>query len=81
MKKLKISTKMAANSVMVSSLFNPVNGRTLQDMKYDGGKYKVDPDIPYIGRTVEVGDNIHALYVVRRKDSDGPYVQIRCICE
>ena len=81
MKQLTIRTKGAADRVMVSSLFKPVNGRTLRDMKYDGGKYKVDPDIPYIGRTVEVGDNIHALYVVRRKDSDGTYVQIRCICE
>ena len=79
MKTIRIVTKAQANKVLVESLFKPVNGRTLNDMKYDGGKYKINPDVPYIGREVEVSDNIHALYIVRRKDAAGPYVQIRCI--
>ena len=79
-KKLIIGTKASADTVMVASLFNPVDGKTLNDMKFDGGKYKVDPDTPYKGREVEVGDNIYALYLVRRTDSSGPYIQIRCIC-
>ena len=79
MKTIRIVTKAQANKVLVESLFKPVNGRTLNDMKYDGGKYKINPDVPYIGREVEVSDNIHALYAVRRKDADGHYVQLRCI--
>ena len=79
MKKIRIGTKAQADKVLVASLFKPVDGKTLNDMKYDGGKYKSNPDVPYIGREVEVSDNIHALYAVRRKDAEGPYVQIRCI--
>ena len=80
MKTLRIGTKAQANKVLTASLFTPVNGRTLNDMKLDGGKYSATPATPYLGREVEVGDNIFALYTVRRSDSDGPYVQVRCIC-
>ena len=81
MKKLTIGTKRQADAVLVDSLFRPVNGRTLSDMKFDGGKYSVTPATPYKGREVEVDDRIHALYTVRRADADGVYVQIRCVME
>lgn len=81
MKSITITTAAKAKAVMVASLFKPVNGRTLNDEKFDGGKYRTNPETPYIGRVIEVGDCVHAVYTVRRKDSDGAYVQFRCISE
>lgn len=79
MKLIKIGSKSAADKVLTNSLFNPVNGKTLVRRRYDSGKYK--PDAEYKGREVEVHDDVHALYAVKQKDSDGPYVRIFCICE
>jgi len=78
MKTLRIGTKTQANKILLDSLFNPVNGKTLNKMKYCNGKYKPDS---YIGREMEVGDNVHALFTESRKDSDGPYVSLMCITE
>lgn len=79
MKTLTIGTKAQADKVLVNSLFQPVNGKTLNVSKYDGGKYKANTS--FIGRAVEVSDDVHALYMVKRKDSDGAYQQIMCVCE
>ena len=78
MKTLSITTKAKADKILVESLFKPVNGRTLNRMKYSGGKYKPGS---YIGREVEVSDNVHALYQSKGRDADGPYVRIMCITE
>jgi hypothetical protein len=78
MKTLKIGTKTQANKILLDSLFNPVNGKTLNRMKYCNGKYKPGS---YIGREMEVGDNVHALFTESRKDSDGSYVRLMCITE
>ena len=77
MAKMTIGTKAQADKVLVNSLFQPVNGKTLTAMKYDSGKYRADQS--YVGREVEVSGNIHALYVVKRKDADGQYAQIMCV--
>jgi len=78
MKKLKIGTKSQANKILLDSLFNPVNGKTLNKMKYCNGKYKPGS---LIGREIEVVDSVHALFTESRKDSDGPYVRLMCITE
>jgi len=78
MKKLKIGTKTQANKILLDSLFNPVNGKTLNRMKYCTGKYKPGS---YIGRELEVSDEVHALFTESRKDSNGHYVRIMCITE
>jgi len=78
MKTLKIGTKTQANKILLDSLFNPVNGKTLNRMKYCNGKYKPGS---YIGRELEVSDGVHALFTESRKDSDGHYVRIMCITE
>lgn len=77
MKKLTIGTKTQADKVLVNSLFQPVNGKTLNVGKYDGGKYKADTS--FIGREVEVSDDVYALFMVKRKDADGAYQQIMCV--
>lgn len=79
MKKLTIGTKRQADDVLVNSLFKPVNGKTLSVMKYDGGKYKAGTS--FIGRVVETSDDVHALYVVQRRDAHGAYQQIMCVTE
>lgn len=79
MKKLTIGTKAQADRVLVESLFKPVNGKTLNVSKYCTGKYKAETS--FIGREVEVYDGVHALYMTRGKDKDGPYQTIMCICE
>jgi len=73
-KKLTIGTKAQADKIMVNSLFEPVNGKTLNRGKYCSGKYKAG--VSFIGREIEVSDDVHALYMVQRKDADGPYQQI-----
>jgi hypothetical protein len=81
MKTLQITSKSKADKILIDSLFNPVNGKTLSVIKFDGGKYKVKPDKPYIGREVECDESIHAIYPVRRKDSDGGYIALHCVYE
>jgi hypothetical protein len=42
--------------------------------RYDLGKYAHS----HIGRTVEVGDGIRALWAERRRDKKGPYYALFC---
>ena len=76
MKTLLISTKSQANKVIVSSLFTPINGKTLSVERYDLGKYK--PEQSFVGREVEVGDDVYAVWSETRRDSDGPYKALFC---
>ena len=77
MKTLTIGTKSQASKILVNSLF--VGGGTLNDGVYCAGKYKCNPDLPYLGRQVSTSDDVMALYTVSKSDSHGRYVQIRCI--
>lgn len=77
-KTIQITTKTQADKMLLNSLFQPVNGRTLSVCKLDRGKYKPQS---FVGRDVEVDARVHAVYMVRRKDSDGPYMQAMCVTE
>lgn len=77
MKKLKIVTKSQADSVLVDSLFRA--GGTLQTMRFDMGKYKAD--VSLIGREVQASDDVFAVYQVSRRDGDGPYRALMCVCK
>jgi len=79
MKTIVIGTKAQADKIIVESLFKPVNGHTLRAMRYDMGKYKAKPDMPYVGSMLNVADDIYAMYVARGKDSDGPYCKMMCV--
>ena len=82
MKTLKIVSRRVANVILINSLFNPVNGHTLNLMKYDNVKYKWTGKASYYtGREVQVSDSVHAIYVERHSDSDGSYTQFMCVCE
>ena len=79
---MNIISKREANKILVDSLFNPINGQTLNIEKYDNGKYEWHGSQKhYIGREVRHIDGIHAVYVERRTDSNGPYALIMCISE
>jgi len=80
---MRITSKAAATKVLTDSLFNPVNGKTLNIVKYDSGKYAWNGSAKeYEGREVnDLGGRVHAAYVERRQDSDGAYAQIMCIHE
>ena len=79
---MKVTKKSEADRILTDSLFNPVNGHTLNVMKFDGAKLEWHGSLKhYIGREVPHIRGIHAVYVVRRQDSDGPYAQLMCICE
>jgi len=79
---MRIISKSDANKVLVNSLFEPVNGHTLSIGKFDGGKYEwKGSQKAYMGKEVPDLRGIHAVYVERRQDSDGPYAQIMCIHE
>lgn len=77
MKRLQITSKRKAESMLVDSLFEPVNGRTLSKEKYSSGKYK--PDAFPIGREVEVSEHVHALWAEQRRDADGAYACVYCL--
>lgn len=68
-KQIVIGTKAQANAVLVNSLFQPVNGRTLEKGRWDLGKYRNS----LVGRSCEVPEHVQALWTERRKDSDGVY--------
>ena len=79
---MKIIKKTEADRILTDSLFNPVNGKTLKVMKFDGAKLEWHGSLKaYIGRDVPDIRGIHAVYCVRRQDSDGAYAQLMCICE
>lgn len=79
---MKVVSKREANKILTESLFKPVNGKTLSIGKFDSGKYQWHgSQNHYIGRDVQGIDGIHAVYIERRTDSDGPYGQLMCIHE
>ena len=80
-KTLTITTKAVADKLLASGALIPAIGRALKVEKLDRGKYKPDPAMPYVGREVPAPDSVHAIFPVRRKDRDGPYVQLMCISE
>jgi hypothetical protein len=75
-KLIKIGTKSQADSVLVESLFKA--GETLQTMRFDMGKYKAY--VSLIGREVQCSDDVYAIYQVSRRDGDGPYRALMCVC-
>jgi hypothetical protein len=76
MKTIQVGTKSQADSVLVDSLFKA--GGTLQTMRFDMGKYKAD--VSLIGREVQCSDDVYAVYQVSRRDTDGPYRALMCVC-
>lgn len=79
---MNIISKKAAMDIQTDSLFSPVNGRTLNTAKFDNGKYEWKGSAKaYIGKECQDLRGVHAVYVERRQDSDGPYAQIMCVCE
>ena len=79
MKTLYIVSKSKADKILINSLFMPVNGKTLNRMKYCNAKFKVNA-FP-VGRQIEAHDGVHAIYATKGKDSDGEYSRLMCICE
>lgn len=72
MKTLAIQTRSDAMKVAEA---NPSAIR----MKYDSGKYTWHgSQAHYVGREEKVSDEILALWVERRTDSNGPYAQVMC---
>jgi len=54
----------------------------LEVRKFDNGKYTWNGSSkPYIGRHIPDLNGVHAVYVERRTDSDGPYAQLMAIVE
>ena len=76
---MKIITKTQADKILTASLFNPVNGKTLNRSRFDSGKYRVG--VSFIGSDVPDLAGVHAVYAVRQKDADGPYARLMCVCE
>lgn len=75
MKQLEIGTKAQADKALTESLFKPVNGKTLRRMRYDMGKYGSNMK----GKTVQVSDDVMALWTEKRKDAHGPYWAAFCL--
>ena len=79
---MHIISKAAALDIQLNSLFKPVNGGTLSISKFDSGKYEWKGTAKaYLGRECQDIKGIHAVYVERRTDSNGPYAQIMCVYE
>lgn len=79
---MKIISKKQAKNILINSLFNPVNGHTLNINKFDKGKYKwLGSQKTYIGKEVIDIEGVHAVYVERRQNKNGAYAQLMCISE
>ena len=79
---MKIISKSKAEKLIVNSLFNPVNGHTLNKGKFDNGHYKwTGKAKDYANREVTDVNGVHAVYVECRKDSEGNYAQLMCVYE
>jgi hypothetical protein len=77
MKTITITNKRNANSILLDSLFNPINGGTLNKARYDMGKY--DPKVNFQGRKMQVEDHIYALWSENRRDKNGAYKAMFCL--
>ena len=75
-KKITIVSKRKADTMLLDSLFHPVNGQTLTRTRYDMGKYK---PAKFIGREIECAEHVQAIFTQSRKDSDGPYIALYCL--
>jgi hypothetical protein len=72
---MKITSKAKAMSILRS-------GSNLIVGCYCTGKYKwTGKSADYIGKEVEDLNGVHAVYVERRTDSDGPYARMMSIHE
>jgi len=77
MKTLQITTRRKAEQASIQTLFNPIGGKTAtRKMRYDRGKYAVGPNL--VGQTIEVSDDVAAIFVKRQRDKDGPYQALWC---
>ena len=74
--KINIISKRKADSMLVDSLFSPVNGKTLTKTRWDLGKYKPGK---YVGREIECGEDVRAIFPQPQRDSDGPYIALYCL--
>ena len=69
MKTLQITTRRKAEQASIQTLFNPIGGKTAtRKMRYDRGKYA--PDANLVGRTIEVSDDVAAIFVKRHNLED-----------
>jgi len=75
-KKLTIVSKHKADTMLLDSLFNLVNGKTLTSTRYDMGKYK---PAKYIGREIDCSEDVQAIFTQSQRDSGGPYVALYCL--
>ena len=79
MKILQITTKRRAKDQSLNTLFSGPRTAT-RIMKYCTGKYKwLGSAAAYVGRELEVGDDVLAVWVERRADKHGPYAQMMCL--
>jgi hypothetical protein len=74
-KTLKLTSKRKADQMLANSLFTP--GGTLTRFKYCTGKYK--PEKFPVGKEMEVGNDIQAIWAERRRDEHGPHVVLYCL--
>ena len=78
MKNLRIATRKQANEILLNSLFKV--GQTYSEQKLCTGKYKKTPtQMVKDELSLDVSDNTHAIYGIRRSDSYGSYTQLMAI--
>ena len=70
---MKIITKAEADKLY--------NANSTHRIKFCSGKYK--PENIYVGRdvTAEVNERILAVYPIKGKDRDGPFIRLMCLCK
>jgi hypothetical protein len=72
---LKIVSKRKAHQMLIESLFN--TGGTLTKIKLCSAKYKAGA-FP-VGREIEVGSHVKAVWSESRSDSHGKYSVLYCL--
>lgn len=75
-KKITIISKRKADTMLLNSLFHPVNGQTLTRTRYDMGKYKPQK---FIGREIECAEHVQAIFTQSQRDTEGRYIALYCL--
>ena len=70
--------RLISRSAAISLL---ANAPALTKIRLDMGKYDWNKRGSFKDRDIDVGPHVHAIWMERRQDSDGPYAIFMCLAD
>ena len=74
---MKIISKSKAESMLLDSLFKPLNGKTLSKDRFDSGKY-AGKVTDFYGKEAPDIDGVVCIFPECRSDRNGKYIALCC---